>query len=316
MIAAWLREHEIDNVLLPAYLCPDIPDILAAQNLNLSYYKVSHDLTPDIASLREHINPRQALYYINYCGCIQPAAVLAELKRLQTAGHVLIEDNAMAGFPRTTLGNFVFNSIRKLAPYDGGYLRSDYDLGDLLQALPDQKGDRLPLIRAYRQALAGYQTSDEGDFDWLCAQYQAAEQAYRAEPNTAGDPTEQDSIEHLDWPRMAAIRRANYAYLLELLPMLPALTPVFPVLPPDVTPMGFPVYVDGIDRDWLQDQLGEAGIGLTAHWHEIAVDPRLNRDPQAVDMSRRMLTLTCDHRTSRKQIDYMIRTLMELTRLA
>ena len=60
----------------------------------------------------------------------------------------------------------------------------------------------------------------------------------------------------------------------------------------------------GVPRDWLLDELGKAGIGLTVHWEEILSDPRLNGNPVAVDMASRILTLVIDQRTSHKQLDY------------
>ncbi len=101
------------------------------------------------------------------------------------------------------------------------------------------------------------------------------------------------------------MRRRNYQYLLSLIEEIPAITPVFPVLPPEVMPMGLPVYVPRELRDGLFDALGEAGIGLTIHWDAIPGDPRLNGDVQAVDMASRMLTLVIDQRTSLRQMDYM-----------
>ena len=70
-------------------------------------------------------------------------------------------------------------------------------------------------------------------------------------------------------------------------------------------PMGLPVYIEGVSRDWLFDQLGNAGIGLTVHWDALACDPRLNSDPVAVDMASRMLTLVIDQRTNHKQLEYL-----------
>ena len=76
-------------------------------------------------------------------------------------------------------------------------------------------------------------------------------------------------------------------------------------------PLGLPVYVSGVSRDWLFDELGNAGIGLTIHWDEILSDPRLNGNPVAVDMARRILTLVIDQRTSHKQMDYMAQCLVD-----
>ena len=75
-------------------------------------------------------------------------------------------------------------------------------------------------------------------------------------------------------------------------------------------PLGLPVYVSGVSRDWLFDELGNAGVGLTIHWEELLHDPRLNRNRVAVDMAGRILTLVIDQRVSHKQMDYMAQTII------
>ena len=74
-------------------------------------------------------------------------------------------------------------------------------------------------------------------------------------------------------------------------------------------PCGLPVYVSGVPRDWLFDELGNAGIGLTIHWDAILHDPRLNGNPVAVEMASKMMTLVIDQRVTHKQMEYLAQTL-------
>jgi len=127
-----------------------------------------------------------------------------------------------------------------------------------------------------------------------------------------GDAQEREQIERLDWKGIKQVRRENYAYLLSLISGIPELTPVFPSLQPDNMPLGLPEYVSGVPRDWLFDELGKAGIGLTIHWEELISDSRLNGNPVAVDMASKILTLVIDQRTSHKQLDFMVQRLTEI----
>jgi predicted FMN-binding regulatory protein PaiB len=75
------------------------------------------------------------------------------------------------------------------------------------------------------------------------------------------------------------------------------------------------VTVSGVPRDWLLEELGNAGIGLTVHWDDIAADPRLNQNRTAVDMAGTMLTLVTDQYTSREQMQYLVQTITEAARI-
>jgi dTDP-4-amino-4,6-dideoxygalactose transaminase len=110
---------------------------------------------------------------------------------------------------------------------------------------------------------------------------------------------------------MSRVRRANYEYLLEHILEIPEITPLYPDLEKSASPLGLPVYIDGIPRDDLYDYLGKNSIGLFIHWREILHDARLASLPETYDMAGRMFTLTCDQRTSRKQLDYLVHQLKE-----
>ncbi|MHC1770310.1 MAG: hypothetical protein AB9907_01000 [Flexilinea sp.] len=76
-------------------------------------------------------------------------------------------------------------------------------------------------------------------------------------------------------------------------------------------PLGLPVYISDISRDWLFDELGKAGIGLTIHWEELLRDSRLNGNRIALDMAGKILTLVIDQRTSHNQMDYLVQNLLD-----
>lgn len=311
VIADSLLDQDIDRVLLPAYLCPTIVDTLEDCGLACSYYRVNRDLSIDLDDLlRQAVNSR-AIYFINYFGFQHCAATRDFLAQRQSKGCLLIEDNALAGFPVEKSGDYVFNSLRKLCPYDGGYLWSRFDLAAYIEKYRGIPNRRLPLIRAYRSGLADYLFHGRGKREQLVELYEQAEKVYAADLVVEGDEQERLGIERLDWNAIKSVRRRNYACLLSLLEGVEGVTPIFPALQEDNLPMGLPVYVSGVPRDWLFDELGSAGIGLTVHWDGILADPRLNRDVLAVEMAQSTLTLVIDQRTSLKQLDYLAQKIRE-----
>ena len=316
VISEVLLSRGIQHILLPAYLCPTIVNTLAHCGLTCKYYQIHPDFSIDLDDLAQKVGSHKALYFINYFGFLQPAPVRDYLINLRQKGVLIVEDNAQAGFSSQTSGDFVFNSIRKLAPYDGGYLTTPIDVKPILHKHPGIPNRRLPVIREYRKRLVDYLFHGEEIYDDLSSLYELAETIYETDFVVAGDPLEQWGIEHLDWERIKQVRRENYGYLSGLISAIPELSPVFPVLQVDNMPLGFPVYVNGVSRDELFDALGNAGIGLTIHWDGLLTNPRLNGNPVAVDMASRILTLVIDQRTSHAQMDYMVETMRECIREA
>jgi len=253
----------------------------------------------------------KVVFFINYFGFLHSKIELQYLETLQQRGMIVIEDNAQAGFTNHNTGDFIFNSIRKLAAYDGGYLIGSRDVIPYLtkyQGLPNR---RLPIIRDYRRRLSSYLFQGTDEHDNLENLYQLAEQYYESDLVVEGDTQEKEQIERLDWKGIKQIRRENYTYLMNLVSEIPALSPIFPTLQEDNMPLGLPVYLSGASRDWLINELGNAGIGLTIHWEDLLNDSRLNGNPVVVDMASRILTLVTDQRTSHKQMDYLVEILMD-----
>jgi hypothetical protein len=316
VICDYLLDHGIQRVLLPAYLCPTIVDTLESCGLSCNYYAVNADFSIDTQDLGAHLADKQAIYFINYFGFSPSHTVLAYLAGLQQQKSVLIEDNAQAGFATQTSGDFVFNSLRKLCPYDGGYLKTVHDIQPYLKAYQGRENRRLPLIRQYRSRLRDYLLSDQGEYEELEALYTMAEAYYVSDPVVLGDEQERQQIELLDWPAIKQVRRQNYARLLQLISGNSTITPIFPQLQPDNMPLGLPVYVQGNLRDQLNQYLGECGIGLTVHWEDLATDPRLQGNPIAVQMANRILTLTVDQYTNADQLQYLTQKLADFTATA
>lgn len=305
VISEYLLSHGIDRVLLPAYLCPTIVNTLERCGLGCDYYRVRPDFSIDLEDLVEKAIHHHAVYFINYFGFFHSSETRDFLENLRTRGMLLIEDNAQAGFVEEPIGDFVFNSLRKLCPYDGGYLLTPFDVTIYIEKYRGTPNQRLPVIREYRSRLADYLFHGKGDHEELVRLYQLAEKYNDTDLVVAGDEQEQLEIEHLDWEGIRSARRRNYEYLASLIAEIPVVSPAFSVLPAEVMPMGLPIYVPREVRDRLFDALGEAGIGLTIHWDAILGDSRLNGDAQAVDMASCILTLVIDQRTSHKQMDYM-----------
>jgi dTDP-4-amino-4,6-dideoxygalactose transaminase len=312
VIAGYLRDHGVETVLLPSYLCPSIVDTLDQCGMQCRYYQVREDFSIDLKDVAEKLVNPMAVYLINYFGFFHGVETIRFLQELQSSGVLLIEDNAQVGFAEHNIGDFVFNSLRKLVPFDGGYLKTELDIAAYIKQYAGVPNRRLPLIRAYRQKLTDYKFGLTDHYDELLDLYRKAEAYYDADLLVQGDERERFGIEHQDWLEIRRRRRENYQYLLSMLPEIKGIQPIFPTLPEEVMPLGLPVFVNHSSRDALHTALGEAGIGLHIHWHELLGDTRLNRNGIAVNMASRIMTLVIDQQTSHKQIDTMVQEMMKL----
>lgn len=316
VIAEFLLDHNIKKILLPSYLCPTIVSTLERCGLTCMDYQVNPDFSIDLDDLSQKVVGCPAVYFINYFGFLHPPEARNFLAGLRKKGILIVEDNAMAGFTGHTSGDFVFNSMRKLCACDGGYLITSFDVQPYIMKYRGRPNRRLPLIREYRKKLADYLYQDIDLYEELIRLYHLAESFYEADDLVEGDPQERWQIEHLDWQGIKQARRQNYLVLLDLIAGIPEFSPVFPALQEDNLPLGLPVYVSGVDRDWLLDALGNAGIGLTVHWEGLLNDPRLNGNRLAREMAGKILTLVIDQRTSHKQMDYLVQNIIRCIKKA
>jgi dTDP-4-amino-4,6-dideoxygalactose transaminase len=313
VISDFLRDHGISRVLLPSYLCPSIIETFERSGIAWDFYQINEDLSIDLDDLTQKIAGFQAVYFINYFGFFHHPETQKFFKLLQQKGVFVIEDNAQVGFHDHQIGDFLFNSIRKLAPYDGGCLITKQNMTPYLNRYLGYPNRRLPLIRKYREQLYQYHFNNTGSYNELIDLFERATQYYETDLVILGDMDECRQIERLDWKGIKQIRRDNYMYLMEWVSSIPEISPIYPDLQADNMPFGLPVYFprqSGITRDLVNEQLGNAGIGLTIHWDTIRTDPRTNQNQLAVDMAGRMMTLVIDQRTRHKQMDYLAQHLI------
>jgi len=309
MISDYLRANKFQKILLPAYLCPSILDVVNQHALNYTFYGINEDFSIDLDDLLSKTDDYQAVYFINYFGFQHSPETLSVLRQLQSNGKLLIEDNAQAGFQSISLGDFCFNSMRKFCAIDGGYLATRKLLLSSLNNYFVRENHRLPLIREYRRQLRSYLYEGRGSREELERLFYQAEQYYEQDNVILGDAEERKNIEHLDWHAIKAIRRNNYEYLLDKIDTLPDIRPVYPALQSDNMPLGLPIYVSGFSRDRLIDLLAEESISLTVHWDALLSDPRTQNNPKVTNMARNILTLPVDQYTSKSQLNYLVKNL-------
>ncbi len=123
VISDYLLSRGIDRILLPSYLCPTIVDTLEGCGLACDYYQVNRDFSSDLADLQRQAEGHPRIIFHHYFGFQHTDLEFDSFLFSKGNGDACVEeDNALCDFQCETLGDFVFCSLRKLAPYDGGYL--------------------------------------------------------------------------------------------------------------------------------------------------------------------------------------------------
>lgn len=134
-----------DTVLVPEYICSVVESSFAKGGINITYYRIKEDLSPDFVDIEKRIDKRtKALLTVNYFGFPGP---IQEIKEF-CAAHSLffIEDNAHGFLNKTkgqwlgTFGDIGFTCPRKTVPLiHGAILYVNPTLGKRVSP-PERKG--------------------------------------------------------------------------------------------------------------------------------------------------------------------------------
>ena len=280
-LAHLLATLGIRRVWLPAYICIDAADAAADDGRTVLFYSVGGDLKPDGDALTAGLRPGDAVLGVDYFGA--PSAVLPDLAPA-FPDIVWIQDRAQAMWPDPApWGDYILYSLRKVvgAP-DGGVLVCRGDAIPPPSWAPDDDVSRLQPAKLRADDPLGIRNDL-----WFPA-YQAAEAAMTSTPRPMS-ALSQAVIEGLDTTAISGRRRRNAQALLEAVGDA-ALFGGERLLAG--APLGVPVLTE--DAGATAAYMAGQRIFCARHWAKLpspAVD-----FPSEHALSRRLLTLPCDHR--------------------
>ena len=303
LICAYLLSQGVHEILIPAYICSTMADAFDRYGIACTGYLIQDNFRIDLDDLLRKSPRFKVLYVINYFGYGFTGEEKDVFDQLKAQGMLVIEDDAQAGFNRDSVANVRFNSLRKMVPYDGSFFYSHLDLSRNLAKFTSLPNHRLPVIRQFRQTFARLLAEGADDFDELNPLFDQSELHYYADLTVLGDPDERAATERLDWAAIEARRKANHQRLYAQLAGIPEIEIIFPQVSPHGPPLGFPVYVKSGQRDALLNYLRARNVYPVVHW-DILNDPRINKIPQTVLISKKILTLILDQRFDLEDMDY------------
>ena len=111
----------IKNIYLPSFICKEVISSLSSFDLNILFYKLNDDLSPDIDFLKNNLKRKSILLIVNYFGVLSSWSTINEIKNeyelitIEDNCHSLNEKNGVGSY-----GDYSFNSLRKIIPLLSG----------------------------------------------------------------------------------------------------------------------------------------------------------------------------------------------------
>jgi dTDP-4-amino-4,6-dideoxygalactose transaminase len=323
---AWLAasspRRRRPSVVMPSFIPAKLNRAVLAAGCEVRFYEVHGACRFDLADVERRIDgDTLAVFHVHYFGFPGEIERMRALTRRR--GVVLVEDCALTlaaehrGRALGSFGDVALFSMRKMLNYpEGGALV----VSDRFSAFRPSYERRVSSCYSFPRFVA-----QRAKYAYVRATGGADPLGViRAAPvnRMDGNPTQTLQVKALshftrlrlalaDVERVAALRRANYRWVLERFPDSPALEPMFPTLPAGVTPYSFPLRVRRGDRDALRQALVGEGILAAAAWPEAPFDRGLARTRA---LARSVLELPIHHALTRRQLERTLRCVERLAR--
>ena len=258
------------RVLIPAFICPEVIEVVEARDLNAVLYPISKRLEPDLDFLERTIQAHDVFLYVVYFGLMRPTEAI---RLSRSKGAIVFEDSSQAPFAygddRALWPDLAFTSVRKyIATLDGAAL-------DILEAshagkirAASGRGNRRFLTRRLCALLMRgvYERRPRRIYAAMAQELLAM--AERELPRgKLCSPMSGMSRRLVCRADIAAIKEArvrNYQALVNALEDHKQVEVLFPDLPPGACPYGCPIIVPN-DRLW-HDALANRNVKAAILW--------------------------------------------------
>ena len=322
LILDTLRGDMNPTALLPSYLCGSILQAFQACNISVSFYRVRSDLSIDIEDLVrqfENIKPG-VLLFINYFGF--PVGVLEQqiIRELKSACWV-IEDCVQGSLIEQAspvvgnLGHFVLTSFRKyLFLPDGGLVLSRTNHN--FPKLPPAQGNFVTyrLLGKHLRYLYLNDSLSLPEFEIAFLNlFEKAEQELDAQiPLMSMSVVSRQLLSQVCLNNVICARRRNFSILLDRFVQQKTWSsigvPVFPGLPEGVSPLAFPIQIDGRIRNRIRQKLMDMNVFCPIHWH-LPEEIQSDHFVESKLLSEQILSIPIDQRYTPADMQEMVKRL-------
>ena len=297
-LAALIEARRPGAAWLPSYLCGDILTPFLQSNVAIRFYEIDANLCVSDRNWIEAIRPGDFVLVIHYFGFPNRSFPAQEVA---SRGALIVEDASQALFlPQQFEQSLcsLYSPRKFLGVPDSGILVAQAETG--VESLKLEPPPPAWWRRAVEVSLRRREFDLTGKPDNWFAQFQQVESDFPVGLFRASDFS-RAILSSVDYGAIRARRRANYAKLLESV----ADHAVFPELGPDIVPLGCPVRAPAGVRDQFLGELHAARIFAPVHWPIEHFVPAAFRESH--ELSRSLITLLCDQRTTRDDMEWQAR---------
>ena len=294
-----LEQVKPRQVWMPSYLCGAMLSAVDRRKTRIRFYPVDCNLVLAARDWLADVNEGDVVLFIDYFGypCDAECARAAKQR-----GAWVLEDACQALLSRHVgaVADYVIYSPRKfLGVPDGGVLLANR--GAPLTLAAEASAPDAWLLKALEAGIQRREFDRHGGERRWFELFQEIEAGMPVGSFAMSEVARSILMHGSDYEALAGRRRENYAWLVKELPELA----VLPDLPPDVVPLGFPVRHP--QRDTIRRGLFEENIYPPVHWPVPAVVPSEFADARR--LAGDIMTLPCDQRYGRDDMDRMIRAI-------
>lgn len=293
---------------IPAYTCETVISAVIKANYKIIYYDVDKNLCPIFdVNLIDKIS---VLLISGYYGFSTYDRVFIDQCRKK--GIYVIEDITHTAFSFNNIypsSNYIVGSLRKWMGVISGGIAIKTKENFNIETIPFNeehlaiRNQALELRKQYE--INNNENLKERGYD---AFWKAEWMLRDIFDIQKGDTKSLHIIEYYDLENTIAKRRENYKYLLDNLPRNSNITVIFDKLDKNSCPMFFPFLVN--DREKLMNFLKSKDITPKVYW---PVPPFVNVDnyPNAKYIYDHIMSISCDHRFSLKDMKYIMEVFKE-----
>ena len=297
------------KILLPAFTCSSIIDAVNRAGLKYDFYSITDEFQINTKSIKEKLDYNvKFIYVIQYFGGYQNQQNYEFLKELQSQKLLIIEDITHALYTKHDkyigFGDYILGSLRKWLPIpDGAFLSS-------INPIPDY-----PIKEGYNEYSFNYFVAQVMKelylMDNSLNKQQYLELNELAMKSLFSDYTIRNItniskryIKSYNMDKLIDQRIKNYDYLFEKTKDFSFIKPIFARHEGQV-PFGFVILSD--ERNRLLQHLINNDIYCNIHW-KLTDECRI-ADEVSCRLSEMILTIPCDQRYSKDEMDYIIQVL-------
>lgn len=314
-----LNLNDEEYVLLPSYLCPTIVANFNKFNINIDFYKIDKDLKIDMNDLNEKLlmYKTKAVYIINYFGRGFNEKEKKYLQSIKDREYLIIEDAVQSFWIfeyKNSIGDYVFNSLRKFIPVDGSVLLTsekininNYNIKNL-----HINSEYMELINYAREEKKNYINGTIKYEEDFLKNFKKSENIYEKNKNISILLEEQiRKISIINSDYISKKRRENFQYVYSELiknKNIKFITDI-EILNNKVIPLALVILLN--DRDSIRKKLSEQRIFCPIHWN-LRNEQFAEKFNDSIYISEKILSIPIDQRYSKEQYETLIKILKEV----